>query len=460
VKSGLSQEFLMDSAVAELYRQFDAYLNTNRGRIRRDFAQFKRTAAQSHLLYGGRPLAVGFYPVVLSDAQCRYVRDVVEALLRLMEKTTELFLREPSVRPLFGFTPEQIDLIETDPCYGTAIPCSRFDAFLYGPAVWFTELNTDGTAGMDGAEKVSKLFLTSPTMQEFFEKFPVRTFDINRRVLQTLLDCHERFAGGRQSKRPRIAIVDWKEARTCEEFIAFAEFCRAQGYEAVVADPRELEYEGGVLSHQGAALDILYRRVVSSEYVERLDEVEAMTRAFKDRAVCVVGSFRSDIAFNKKCFALLHSPEFARFLTSDERRLVNEHVPWTHMFEDADCNYRGRTINMPEMARQNKDAFVLKPANLYEGRGVWLGARCTPEEWEEKIDAALEQDYVMQEFMPMPSMQIGTWKRRLEMKTRFIHLGAYVFGGRFAGFYCRAAAGPLIDRRSRERIVPCLILGK
>lgn len=460
MKSKITDELRMDGAVAALYRELNGHLAKNSANLESEIGRFESDAARRHVMYAGRPLAVGFYPVILSAAQSRHISSVVEAMMRLMEKATSLFLREPAVREIFGFPPEQVELIEVDPGYERAIPCARFDSFFDGADVRFTEVNTDGTAGMDGAEKVTKLFLEAPTIKEFFSARPVTVFDINRGVLQTLLDCYAQFAGSKGARAPRIAIVDWKEARTRAEFVAFEEFCREEGYEAVVADPRELDYDGRALSHGGSKIDLIYRRVVSGEYIERLDEVEAMTRAFKDRNVCVVGSFRSDVAFNKKVFGLLHKPELGRLFAEEERMLVRRHVPWTQPFEDAECEYRGSKVGMPDLAREQKDGFVLKPSDLYEGRGVRLGFQMTMSEWEAAIEDALGKDYILQEFLREPSMPIGVLKDDFELESRYIHLGEFVFGGKFIGFYCRAADGSLIDMTSREHLAPCLVLEK
>lgn len=460
LNTGISCELWMDDEIESLYRELNDYMQRNSHHIGDDIRQFKVAAAESHLVYAGKPLAIGFYPVILSSAQSLHIATVVEAMIRLMEKATGLFLQEPAFRQAFGFEPKQVELIEIDPGYEDAIPCGRFDSFFDGKSVRFTEFNTDGTAGMDGAEKIAKLFLAAPTMHEFFSDRPITTFGISHCVLQTLLDCYRQYVGGKTVGTPRIAIVDWKEARTYAEFVAFAEFCRGQGYEAVVADPRELDYDGHVLSHHGLRIDIIYRRVVSAEYVERLEEVEAMTRAFRDHNVCVVGSFRSDVAFSKRALGLAHSPKFAHFFTRDEQEFAKRHMPWTQPFEDSECEYGGRKVGMLDLARQERKKFVLKPSNLYEGRGVVLGAWKNADEWEDVIAEALKNDYVLQELIPIPCMPVGVWEDDFELKKRFVHLGEYMFGGKFCGFYCRMAEGPLIDRSSREVLVPCFVLGK
>ena len=453
----------MDAGVAALYRDLDAHMMKNHASFAEEIRQFDSDAADNYLTYTGLPLAIGFYPVALSEAQARHIASVAEAMMRLMEKVTALFMSEPSVREFFDFTPEQIELIEVDPGYALSIPCARFDSFFDGVDVRFTEINTDGAAGMDGAEKVARLFLASPMMREFFSGRSVKVFDTSRRVLRTLLDCYAEYleskGRGSEAESPMIAIVDWKEARTNAEFAAFEEFCRAEDFvRAVVADPRELEYDGRALTHRGSKIDLIYRRVVSIEYMERLDEVEAMTRAFKDGAVCVVGSFRSDVAFNKKIFGLLHTPGMRHFFSEAERELINRHVPWTQPFKDVECEYHGERIDMPELARERREGFVLKPSALYEGRGVHLGFQMTQGEWDDAVAAALEEDYVIQELLLTPSMPLSVSKEDFRLEPRFIHLGEFVFGGKFSGFYCRAAEGPLIDSTSHERLMPCFVL--
>jgi hypothetical protein len=444
--------------IQAIYRRLDDFLRRNPERFRDEVRRFEKTAAESHLRYAGMALLVAFYPFLISEEQARSIACVVEPMLRLMEKITLLFLKEPAMRRQFQFSPEQLELIETDPGYRLSIPCARFDSFYDGAELRFSELNTDGSSGMDGADRIARIYLSSPLIQEFFSDRRVRLFDINAGILETLLECYHEFSGGGAAAlpKPRIAIVDWKEVRTIEEFRGFAEFCGERGYEAIIADPRELEYNGKALSHRGLKIDIIYRRVVSREYVERLDEVKAMTRAFKDRNVCVVGSFRSDVAFSKRVFAVIQNPALAGFFTEDERRLAAEHVPWTCAFDDGECEFGGARANLPELARNSKDDFVLKPSYLYEGRGVKIGALTDRREWDELTVSALKNDYILQEKIDIPTMPVAVWNDEMRMERRWMHIGEFVFGGKFRGLFCRAADKLVIDRRSKEFLVPCL----
>jgi len=444
--------------IQDIYRRLNDFIRDNPQRMRQAVKQFEERAAKSHLRYAGKALLVGFYPFIISEEEVRYIAGVVESLIEIMEKITRLFLSEPQIRRQFNFSPEQLELIEIEPGYQQAIPCARFDSFYDGDDLRFSELNTDGSSGMDSADRISSIYFSSPPIQEFFQTTPIRFFHTCQGVLETLLACYREFSGKDYADRPRIAIVDWKEVRTSAEFLGLSEFCCEQGYETVIADPRELEYDGKTLSYRGLKIDVVYRRVVSHEYIERLDEVKPMTRAFRDHNVCVVGSFRSDVGFSKRVFAIIHNPELSVFFTEEERRLAKQHVPWTHLFGDVTAEYEDQKVSIPELARRSKDNFVLKPSSLYEGRGVKIGAVMQKEEWEEAIAAALKDDYVLQERIHLPSMPIAVWTDGMEMEQRLLHLGEFVFGGRFRGLYCRAANSLVIDRSSKELLLPAFAL--
>ncbi|RJP24655.1 MAG: hypothetical protein C4520_03640 [Candidatus Abyssobacteria bacterium SURF_5] len=456
--SKLSRQLCLPEDVEAIYRDFDNYLRHDPARMRKEVQDYEKTAAESHLRYAGMALLVAFYPFIVTEEQVQYISGVAESMIRLMEKITHLFLKEPAIRRQFNFSAKQLELIEADPGYRRAIPCARFDSFYDGAGLRFSELNTDGSSGMDGADRIARIFLSSPAMKEFFGNSNLRLFSINQCVLEALLTCYKEYSGQAAPPKPRIAIVDWKEVRTIEEFYGFAEFCRQSGYETIVADPRELEYDGRSLSHRGQRIDLIYRRVVSREFVERLEEVRAMARAFVDQNVCVVGSFRSDVAFSKRAFAVVQNPALYEYFTEEERRLVAAHVPWTHLYKDEEIEHGGQRIRIPELAKEKQEDFVLKPSYLYEGRGVKVGSLTNRKEWEDLTVSALNNDYVIQERIDIPAMPVAVWNDQMRMEERWIHLGEFVFGGRFCGLYCRAANKLVIDRRSKELLVPCLIM--
>ena len=122
---------------------------------------------------------------------------------------------------------------------------------------------------------LEEVFLELPLMQRFQEKWTLRRFRARERLLDTLLACY-REAGGLQ-EHPTIAIVDYEDVPTRTEHHLFREFFADSGYPALVCDPRDLTYEGGALRYEGRSIDIVYKRLLVNELIERADKLQALS---------------------------------------------------------------------------------------------------------------------------------------------------------------------------------------
>ncbi|HVY60305.1 MAG TPA: hypothetical protein VHF22_01575, partial [Planctomycetota bacterium] len=268
--------------------------------------------------------------------------------------------------------------------------------------------------------------------------------------------------------RPRIAIVDWVGMKTSAEFNAFRRFFEERGHGATVADPRDLRFDGERLRDKdGEPVDLVYRRVVSTEYFSAppphlarpgtaWDPYAAdLTRAYLADRVCVVGSFRSDVAFDKRFMALLTTPEHqdALGLAPGARELFARVFPWTRIL---------RAGPVLEEARRGRERLVLKPAGLYEGRGVVIGVEAAQPVWEAALEAAAaEGNFVVQERVVPPELTVelvegGRWRPR----SLYLSLGEYCFGGRLAGFNARVASTLVLSADDDERLLPVVLLGR
>ncbi|MCA1818687.1 MAG: glutathionylspermidine synthase family protein [Thermoplasmatota archaeon] len=93
-------------------------------------------------------------------------------------------------------------------------------------------------------------------------------------------------------------------------------------------------------------------------------------------------------------------------------------------------------------AAESPHRWVLKPAFGRMGEGVVVGAACPPDAWRKRVASALRErrtrPFVLQErFDAVPvETSPGT--------TQTACVGAYVVGGRFAGYYSRLARGPVV----------------
>src|SRR5205823_1647058 len=154
-------------------------------------------------------------------------------------------------------------------------------------------------------------------------------------------------------------------------------------------DPRDLEFDGRTLSCDGKRIDLVYRRLLTADIVERPVECETFLRAYRARAVCVANSLRCKTCQKKAFFAVLTDDRNAALFTDDERTIVRRHIPWTRVMGDVRTERDGRTIDLVEYVRGHRSELVLKPSDEYGGKGVVLGWEASEREWDGTLETAV-----------------------------------------------------------------------
>ena len=132
-----------------------------------------------------------------------------------------------------------------------------------------------------------------PVMQEFKKRFEVHSYPLSAKLLDALVATYVDWGG--KTKRPQMAIVDWKEVPTWSEFEILKDRFERMGIPVELADPRELEFDGKQLVANGKSIEFLYRRVLINDIVARPKECEAIVNAHESGAVCVANNFRCKI---------------------------------------------------------------------------------------------------------------------------------------------------------------------
>src|SRR5262249_34328868 len=150
----------------------------------------------------------------------------------------------------------------------------------------------------------------------------------------------------------------------------------------------------------GQAIDLVYRRVLINDMVDRPIDCYALVRAYESRAVCVANSLRCKIPHKKAFFAILSDESRAHLFSPREREIIRRHVPWTAVAREGRVTRDGRRIDLIPHLRGHRDQFVLKPNDEYGGTGVTLGWETSESDWDAAIARAIaeaERGWVAQE---------------------------------------------------------------
>lgn len=418
---------------------------------------------QRSVKYGEYVLHAEMAPLVLEKKELESFRKDAELVLAAAELFSREALKNEKWLKDCLPDPRMRKLAKIDPGYELFIPCARFDTFPYQSGPVMIELNTDGCSGMSNLDTCQSLY-TELIVRQFMPKSGLGTEEILPHLLETLLACYRSFAkkfprsGKAWPKKPTIAIVDWQEEETAWEFYACSEFFRSKGIRALVASPGQLKFDGKTVTAAGEEVHLIYRRLLGEDWGKRFGELKALSGAFSEHKVCVVGSPRSQIAFSKKLFAYLRAPEMLRLYDKATKEAVLRTVPWTIPLRKKmpAAEYQGKMIDPLPFILKNKDLFVLKPCVSKCGFGILQGIHTKEAAWKKGVQAALEEDFVIQEFVPLRTALFPSHGHVREEEKRYLHAGVYLFGGKFSGFFGRTCKDPLLTLRHGERMLPIL----
>jgi len=441
---------------ANLDYAYDQYLKAHEARAVPALGQFKEKLKNPAFAYGRFTVPAFFKGYFVTPKQQHLLKRVASAFSQILNKTARLYFEEAQMRSHFRLSPEAEELVKIDPGYSQHVVFSRFDALLEGESLKLLEFNCDAPAGAAYTDQLESAFLSEELIWPFAEEHHLVASERVQSILSTLLSVYEEFGG---YETPQIAIVDWRHARTTPEFEYMKSHFESKGYKTTIADPRELQYKGGKLYHKGFRVHLVYRRAIFEELLERLDEVQDLLRAYKDKAVCVVNPLRSGLASSKSIFSLLTTPEFDRFFTENENEMKRQHLPWTRCLSDAEDFYGHRKVFLIDFLKDEKDTVVLKPSGSSHGaRRVHIGRETPDGDWNAVVDRALkEEDWVIQEQVSVPAMTVPeVVNQKVDFIYKKYNFNMLVFGGKYAGGFVRLSDESVINVATGGGLMPAL----
>jgi hypothetical protein len=384
-----------------------------------------------NLGFGSRPICAVLRPLFVTAAQYDFIKRDSTLVLSAIEKLSRVLMADAGLRSKLDLTREEEQIIAIDPGYSAPDASGRLDAFLDSRGDFsFVEYNADSPGGLLYGDALSEIFMEMEATREFARQFPLRRIPIRPRILETLLDCYRQWGNWNPRERPNIAIVDWNEVQTRAEFEICRAYFESKGCPTIIVDPNELEYRGGWLRAGDFQINLVYKRVITGELLSRGGINHPLVRAARERAVCVVNSFRVQMLNKKGLFALLDDPAHERFFSAGEIASLRRHVPWTRQLRDDATTYRGRNIDLLDFVVSHRDLLVLKPNGDYGGRGVTLGWECSQETWHSAIQDALGASFVVQERVEILRQTFPTvTNNQIKFEDRFVDFDPYTWGG-------------------------------
>src|SRR5213083_3251714 len=165
----------------------------------------------------------------------------------------------------------------------------------------------------------------------------------------------------RSDSAPTIAIVDWRGLPTLTEFEMFQRYFESRGVPTVICAPEDLTYSRGTLRANGHRVDLVYRRVLTSELLAKDDVSRPLVQAYLEGAVTVVNSFRAKLLRKKMSLALLSDDRYEALYTAPQRAAIAKHIPWTRKVREGQTSHAGKVVDLADFVVGHRDRLVLKP---------------------------------------------------------------------------------------------------
>jgi len=404
-------------------------------------------------VFGGRLLSPFLRPNFLTRSQFRYVAAAIRETMAAIRVVEERALSDSAFLQRMGVTEAEAKLIAIEPGLARFSYKSRMDTFLTPEAFKFVEYNAESPAGIAYGDRLQEIAYEFEPTRRMRERYKISMAQSREEVLATLLAAWEEWGG---KHKPRIGIVDYLDVPTVTEFHMFGEYFESRGYQTVVFDPRNLEYRDGRLMAGDFHIEMLYRRVLVNELLERIDACKALVDAVRDRAVCMVNPFRAKLLHKKLLFAVLWAPDMQQHFSEAMRETIRKHVPWTVRVAEGRVIHHGDSVDLVEFARANRDRLVLKPNDEYGGKGVQIGWERTESEWDAALQTALHEPFVLQERVPVARTEFPDIARNVA--PRVVDLDPFIFGDRVTGCLTRLSDTSLCNVTSGGGQTPTLIV--
>ncbi len=389
----------------------------------RDLSWVKELQARmeaEQLSSGGRLLCPFLRPNFVTQRQYDALVKAGEALLSANDRMQQCALVDPRLLAKLHLLPAEKMLAAIDPGFNIPEVSSKLDLQFTDGSLQVTQYTGDGPAGVAYAENLADIFYDSPPMQEFRRKYTLTRVGGKKPFLSALLEAYRQFCASKRgaqnghahshsngngngkgaARLPHIAFLEFRQPARKSEFELFRDYFRREGFPTEILSPEQLEYRNGKLRSGGFEIDLVYRRFSVQEFLVRFDLSHPLVKAYRELNVCVINSFRSEMAHKRAMLGLLTDETLTSKFPASERKAIREHVPWTRLLAAGKATHgREQIAELLDYAREHRESLMLLPNEDGNDQPVFVGRAMDQALWEKALRQAQRSTYVVQERM-------------------------------------------------------------
>ena len=172
--------------------------------------------------------------------------------------------------------------------------------------------------------------------------------------------------------------------------------------------------------------------------------------AFRAGNIRLINGPISFLMSNKLNLALLSDTVNAHIFTHEEKKIIHKYIPWTRKIIPGSTTYKDEKIaNLERFMLSNREKLVIKPSMGLGGKGICVGVKSTPQEWEEAIKTAIKgKNWLVQELIESSPGLYQAGENGCEPHDMV--WGFFVFGSRYTGAWVR-----VMPREKNKGVINC-----
>lgn len=442
----------------ELHSRFLNNIKSDNDGAKKDYENAVSYIKNSTAVFSRGHLRFNCIPKIFDKIAYDHIDQSMQMLYSILDKAISQYLVDEKFRELFEFHKELEDLIMLDSGYECKLPIARFDIFLNEQTLdfKFCELNADGASAMNEDRELGNAWHDSDLWKKSLSDMTVKRFELFDSWVASLDSLYNEYLKNRKKSRqarPTLAIVDFLEIGTKSEFEVFRKAFEKAGFDAVVADIRKLKFKDGKLyDERGVVIDVIYRRAVTSECMQKIDSIPEFLKGVHADSACLVGHFRTQVIHDKNFFRILRLPYTKKLLNKEQNDFVELHVPVTTRLNSGEYDY-DEVVN-------NKDRWLIKPADRYGSQGVATGGDYTKAEFKAIVDKNTNNDYVLQEYCPPYKTANAYYDHdgKVQIDEYNNMTGIFYYTGKLAGLYARQMTSRVTTKEDEGRVTGSILV--
>ena len=390
--------------------------------------------AAQNLTVSGKPVTPFLRPHFLSTRQYTTLVKAAELVTGSILRIKQMALQNPALLTRMELLPAEKMLASVNPGYSHLAVASQLESQIHNGSLRFTRYSAEIPTGIAYGEVLAAVFYDCPLVKEFRKRYGLTKLAGEKYLLAAILKSFKEFGG---KKHPQIAVLEFRQPfQTTEshENLLLRDYFKRHGHAAEVVAPEQLEYRNGILRKGNFTIDVMFRRLGVHEFLVHYDLSHPLVRAYREGKVCVINSFRSELAQKRSLFDLLTDETITASFPSAERKAIREHIPWTRVVTANHSTYQGDTIDLIGHMMKNRERLVLRPNDDSGEQQTFEGASLQEPAWERAIKTALRSPYVVQETSPAVTGEFPVYHfDRLQMREMRIDVHTHTFLGKVHG---------------------------